>query len=247
MTDHDTAAGVRAAGEEARRLGLEFLAGVEISAQYPRPGTLHLLGYGIDPDSAAMAELSAWQVEARERRNTKIVQRLNELGLAVSMEEVLAKARGIVGRPHIAAVLMDKGFVASKEEAFKKFLGHGGVASIDRERLPPRQAMDLVRRAGGLTVLAHPVQLCTGNDAQLRRVVKDLMDMGLAGIEVIHGDHNDALVEKYTKLADRLGLLKTGGSDFHGENRRIPLGVARGRRIPRSFMDELMARLKVKC
>lgn len=244
LTDHDTAAGVQAAGDEAKRLGLQFLPGVEISAQCPRPGTLHLLGYGIDPDSAAMKELSAWQVEARDRRNVKIVQRLKDLGLDVTLEEVQERAQGVVGRPHIAMVLIAKGYVASKEEAFAKYLTHGGAAYVDRERLPPRQAIDLVRRAGGLTVLAHPVQLRTGNDAELRRLVKDLVDLGLAGIEVIHSDHNDALIAKYTKLADRLGLLKTGGSDFHGENKRIPLGVARGHRIPRSFMDELMARLK---
>jgi predicted metal-dependent phosphoesterase TrpH len=103
--------------------------------------------------------------------------------------------------------------------------------------------MDLIRQSGGMPVLAHPVQLRTQNDGQLERVVKDLVDLGLVGLEVIHSDHDVSLVEKYTKLADRYGLLKTGGSDFHGTNKKdINLGVANGRRVPREFMDDLLER-----
>ena len=106
-----------------------------------------------------------------------------------------------------------------------------------------REAMDMIRHSGGMPVLAHPVQLRTENDAQLERVVKDLVDLGLVGLEVIHSDHDATLVEKYTKFADRYGLLKTGGSDFHGTNKKdIQLGVAHGRRIPRAFMDGLLER-----
>ncbi|MCY2954050.1 MAG: PHP domain-containing protein [Planctomycetota bacterium] len=244
LTDHDTVAGVAEAGEEAKRLGLEFLVGIEISVEYPRPGTLHMLGYGVDTASEALRELSVWQVESRNRRNPRIVQRLRELGVAITMEEVEAMAGSeVVGRPHVAEVLVRKGYVGSAKQAFDKYLGQGGSAYENRQRLPARRAMELIARSGGVAVLAHPVQLATENDAQLERVVKDLVDLGLGGIEVIHSDHSAELVEKYTKLAERFGLLKTGGSDFHGVNKKeIQLGVANGRRIPRGMMDELLKR-----
>src|SRR6185312_3063122 len=114
-----------------------------------------------------------------------------------------------IGRPHIAAILLRKGYVSSIKQAFDKYLAPGGLAYFDKERLTPKQALDMIREAGGLSVLAHPVQLRTENDAQLDRVVKDLVDLGLAGLEVIHSDHDAALVEKYTAIANRYGLLKT--------------------------------------
>jgi predicted metal-dependent phosphoesterase TrpH len=129
--------------------------------------------------------------------------------------------------------------------AFDKYLAPGGLAYFDKERLTARQAVSMVLESGGLPVLAHPVQLRCESDARLERVIKDMMDLGLAGMEVIHSDHDAATVEKYTHLADRLGLLKTGGSDFHGKAiKDIELGSAKGRRIPREFFDALMQRLK---
>ncbi|MEO6437423.1 MAG: hypothetical protein ABIP55_16890, partial [Tepidisphaeraceae bacterium] len=117
-------------------------------------------------------------------------------------------------------------------------------AYFDKERLTPRQAFERISAACGLAVLAHPIQLRTENDGRLERVVKDLVDLGLTGIEVFHSDHDAAWVEKCTRLADKFGLLKTGGSDFHGMNKKdIQLGVARGRRIPREMFDTLTARL----
>jgi predicted metal-dependent phosphoesterase TrpH len=164
------------------------------------------------------------------------------------MEEVETEARATaadskkpIGRPHIAAVLLRKGYVNSIKAAFDKYLAQGGAAYFDKERLSRRQAMELIRQSGGLPVLAHPVQLRTENDGQLERVVKDLLDLGLAGIEVIHSDHDAVLFEKYSALADRFGLLKTGGSDFHGTNKKnIDLGTANGRRVPRAYLDALL-------
>ncbi|MGE5609840.1 MAG: PHP domain-containing protein [Bacillota bacterium] len=243
LTDHDTVAGVREAADEARTLGLEFIPGIEISAAYPRPGTMHLLGYCVDPDSAALAQLSQWQIESRNQRNLKLIARLRELGVAITLEEVQEAAGGdVIGRPHIAEVLVRKGYVSSAHQAFEKYVAPGGLAYVDRERLAPRRAIELIRDSGGIPVLAHPVQLRTENDAQLQRVVKDLVDLGLAGLEVIHSDHNRELVEKYTKLADRYGLVKTGGSDFHGAKKAgIELGIAGGQRVPRAFLDNLLA------
>jgi predicted metal-dependent phosphoesterase TrpH len=245
LTDHDTIGGVSEAAEAARKAGIDFLPGIEISCDVPRPATMHLLGYGVDPQSAILHDLTQRLVQARDDRNPRIIQKLNELGVAITMQEVEAEAGGeVVGRPHIAAVLLRKGYVTSIKQAFDKYLGQGAAAYFDKERLTPGQAVGLVNESGGIAVLAHPVQLRTENDAQLDRIVKDLKDVGLAGLEAIHSDHDPALVEKYIRLADRFGLLKTGGSDFHGTNKKdIRLGVANGRRIPREFFDALVERL----
>jgi 3',5'-nucleoside bisphosphate phosphatase len=254
LTDHDTVGGIEEAAAEAGRLGIDFLPGIEISAEYPHPGTLHVLGYGVDPTRPALRDMTRQLLEGRENRNPKIIAKLQELSVAITMEEVEREAKTAeaaaagkhkpVGRPHIAAILLRKGYVSSIKQAFDKYLAPGGLAYFDKERLTPKQALDMVRESGGLPVLAHPVQLRTENDAQLERVVKDLVDLGLAGLEVIHSDHDAPLVEKYTAMADRHGLLKTGGSDFHGTNKKdIELGAARGRHVPRKFFDELRDRL----
>lgn len=244
LTDHDTAEGLAAAAAESSRLELTFIPGIEISCTYPHPGTMHLLGYCVDPQSEHLAELSRQLVDARNNRNPRIIAKLREAGIAITMEEVEAESGGtVVGRPHIAAILVRKGYVSSIKHAFDKYLAPGGLAYFDKERLSPREAVDLILQSHGIAVLAHPVQLRTENDAQLERVVKDMVDLGVQGIEIIHSDHAPELMEKYSKLADRFGLLKTGGSDFHGMNKKdIQLGTVRGQRIPRQYMDELLAR-----
>ena len=236
LTDHDTVAGVEEAASAAHDAGIDFLAGIEISAEFPHPGTMHILGYGVDPQNPALAKLTETLLAGRGNRNPRIVEKLNELGVAVTMAEWEAEANGgVLGRPHLAAILHRKGYVSSIKQAFDKFLGQGAPAYFDKERLTPQQAIARIGESGGIAVLAHPVQLRLQNDAQLERVVKDLVDLGLAGLEVIHSDHDAALIEKYSALADRHGLVKTGGSDFHGSNKKdIELGKAAGRRIPRA-------------
>jgi hypothetical protein len=245
LTDHDTVAGVPEAAEAARKSGIDFLPGIEISCDVPKPATMHLLGYGVDPHSPILLDMTRRLIEGRNDRNPKIIQRLTELGVKISMQELEAEANGgVVGRPHIAAILLRKGYVSSMKNAFDKYLAPGGAAYFDKERISPKQAIDMVRQSGGLPVLAHPSQLRTENDAQLDRTIKDLADLGLTGVEVIHSDNSEAMVAKYTALADKYGLLKTGGSDFHGSNKKdIQLGVANGRRVPRKFYDALVARL----
>jgi 3',5'-nucleoside bisphosphate phosphatase len=245
LTDHDTIAGLSEAAAAAKELGIDFLPGIEISCEVPKPATMHMLGYGVDIDSPPLKELTAQLMAGRDDRNPRIIRKLNELNVAITMEEVEAEAKGdVVGRPHIAAVLLRKGYVSSIKQAFDKYLATGGAAYFDRDRPDPKRGIELIRQAGGLPVLAHPVQLRTQNDAQLERIVKDLADMGLAGIEVIHSDHDQAWFEKCTRFAERFGLLKTGGSDFHGTNKKdIRLGVANGRRVPREYFDRLREQL----
>ena len=248
LTDHDTIAGIAEAAAEAKRLSLDFLPGIEISAEFPHPGTMHLLGYGVDPASPTLRDLTQTLLAGRDNRNPKIVEKLQSLGVSISMQEVEQEAGGkVVGRPHIAAILVRKGYVSSVKHAFDKYLAPGGLAYFDKERLTPKQAIAMILDSGGVPVLAHPIQLHYENDAQLERIVKDLVDLGLAGIEVIHSDHDANLIEKYSALARQFGLLKTGGSDFHGRNKEaIQLGVANGRRMPREFFDRLVEAVQAK-
>ena len=245
LTDHDTIAGVAEAAAEAGRVGIDFVPGIEVSAEYPHPGTMHLLGYGVDPQNPTLASLTDKLLAGRDDRNPRIIAKLQALNISITMPEVEAEAGGkVIGRPHIAAILVRKGYVTSIKHAFDKYLAPGGLAYYDKERLSPKKAIGMILECGGLPVLAHPVQLRYQNDGELERVVKDLLDMGLAGIEVIHSDHNAHLVEQYVALAERFGLIKTGGSDFHGANKQIDLGNAAGRRIPRKFFDDLMTALR---
>jgi predicted metal-dependent phosphoesterase TrpH len=246
LTDHDTIGGVAEAGEESARLGIDFLPGIEISAEFPHPGTIHILGYGIDPQSATLHDLTRQLLEGRDNRNPKIVRKLQELGVAITMEEVENEAGGtVVGRPHIAAILHRKGYVTSIKDAFNKYLAPGGAAYFDKERLSPKRALEMIVDSGGVPVLAHPVQLRLESDAKLESVLRELIDLGLGGLEVMHSDHTPELVSKYSAIADRFGLLKTGGSDFHGGNKKdIELGYARGQRVPREFLDGLWERLR---
>jgi predicted metal-dependent phosphoesterase TrpH len=141
-------------------------------------------------------------------------------------------------------VLVRKGYVNSTQAAFDKYLGQGGAVFFDKETITPRRALEMVREAGGLPVLAHPVQLRKENDAQLELAIKQLVDFGLAGVEVIHSDHDERMVGVLSELADRYGLLKTGGSDFHGGSKpTIRLGMAAGRRVPREMFEALRERL----
>jgi 3',5'-nucleoside bisphosphate phosphatase len=187
LTDHDTIAGIAAAAAEAASLGVDFLPGIEISATFPHPGTLHILGYGVDPHSPVLHDLTRGLIEARDNRNPRIVAKLNELGIPITMQEVEAQAASadnllpgsssptdhVIGRPHIAGVLVKKGYVNSIKQAFDKYLGQGGSAYFDKERLAPARAFELIRQSGGVAVLAHPIQLRPENDAQLDRTVKD--------------------------------------------------------------------------
>jgi predicted metal-dependent phosphoesterase TrpH len=244
LTDHDTVAGCEEAAREAEKVGIDFLCGIEISAEYPHPGTLHILGYGVDPNNPALKNLTETLLAGRDNRNPKIVAKLNEMGVSVTMKEWEDEAKGnVLGRPQLAAILMRKGYVSSIKQAFDKYIGQGAPAYFDKERLEPREAVDRIRRAGGLPVLAHPTQLRKENFAQLETEIKNLVDLGMAGIEVIHSDFDQSTVDFLTAQADKLGLLKTGGSDFHGSNKpNIELGVANKRRIPRAFFDNLVKR-----
>ena len=233
LTDHDTTEGLAEARQAARDLrDLKFVAGVEISARYAA-GTLHILGLGIDETCHELVSTLRGLRRARRQRNPKIIARLKELGIDVTMADVMevvgetgaAAAERVVGRLHIAEAMRRKGYVSSLDEAFAKFIGSKCPAYVDKERLAPRRAIRAIRSAGGLAVLAHPVHLGCPNIAQLERVVRELVSGGIQAIEVYHSDHTPEQAKFYADLAARGGLAVTGGSDYHGKAKP---GVALG-------------------
>ncbi len=243
LTDHDTVGGIAEAQAAAEEVGIDFLPGIEISCRYPQPGVMHLLGYGIDPTHPRLTQLIDQLIAGREARNPRIIERLQRLGIDITLNEVIAKAGGgVIGRPHFAAVLIEKGRANSVRQAFDWYLGPGAPAYVEKERVAARDAIDAIRDAGGIAVLAHPSQLRATNRAHLERIVKDLVDLGLGGIEVLHSDHDDMMVRQAESLSRRYGLLPTGGSDFHGSRKaQVRLGWAGRRRVPRAWYDDLAA------
>ncbi|MEX0885798.1 MAG: PHP domain-containing protein [Phycisphaeraceae bacterium] len=238
LTDHDTTAGVEACAAAAAALDLAFVPGIELSARLhevsPAVGAagpliqgveMHLLGYFIDPDDADLAAAQRWLVEARAQRNPRLVERLNDLGVRIGYEEVLARAGdGVVGRPHIAQLMVQKGYVRSLHEAFIRYIGEGGAAYQPKARLTAARAIAVIHDAGGLACLAHPVQLNVPDPDAVELLVRALKELGLDAIETHHSDHRQQHVEHYQTLAKRFDLLVTGGSDYHGSHKACRIG-----------------------
>ena len=245
VTDHDTVAGLPEAFAAGREFGVEIIAGVEFSAEYT-PGTMHLLGYGFAPDAPGLLDVLAAGRRRRDERNPQVAAKLRALGFDLSLEEVEAVAAGgVVGRPHFAQVMMQKGYVASIDEAFTRFLNAGAPAHVKSERIAPAKAIAAVQQAGGVTILAHPYQLRASDEAALEAIVRSLRDAGLAGIEVYYSRHRPEQTRLYADLARRYDLLMTGGSDFHGTPKPdIELGRGCGDlHVPEEVLDTLKVRL----
>ena len=233
VTDHDTTAGLAEAGEAARGAGLELVNGIEISAVEDRRD-VHVLGYFIDPAAPVLRNFLERQREDRLRRVREMAARLDALGAPIDVEPILAEAlRGrSVGRPQIASALLSRGHVATRDEAFDRFLEFGGPAFVPRHGASASEVVSIVHEAGGLASLAHP--------GLLRRdqLIAPLAAAGLDALEVRHADHDAETESKYRALARTLGLLVTGGSDFHGDNghRVCRLGTLT---LPREDYDRL--------
>ena len=241
LTDHDTVTGIGELVAETNRLGLEAITGVELSAQYS-PGTLHILGYGFDPEGPIREKLEKFQ-KARAERNPLILEKLGALGMPMTLEEVkeIGKAKGQVGRPHIAATMEAKGYVKSYKEAFDKYLTKGGPAYLPKAAWSASECIEMIHESGGVAVVAHPVQMkLQGMDLEAK--VKELASLGLDGLEVIHPDHNAENQQRFARLAGEFGLLTTGGSDFHGDHKPgIQLGQGRP---PYVFLEKLRERIQ---
>lgn len=233
LTDHDSVAQLRVGAAAAEQLGMRFIGGVELSVQLDAQREIHVLGHFVDPETEALQRFEDLLAEKRRIRMGEIVQKLATLGVTVAPEDIDKFSGGkTLGRPHVARALVERGVVATVKEAFDRFLGEGRPAYVGRFRLSPEDAIALVRRAGGTATVAHP-----GVSKVERYDLERMKDMGLAGVETYHPDQNPSVREKYSKIAQAVGLVRTAGSDFHGPD------VAPGRQLGMVTMsaDELLA------
>jgi predicted metal-dependent phosphoesterase TrpH len=248
LTDHDHVGGLAEARRLAPRLGLEIVAGIELSAS--RGGKdVHVLGYLFDEhDAAFLGRLEALR-EARERRGVLILDKLRSLGIDIAPEDLareLGDHGGAVGRPHVARALMRRGVVASVQEAFDLYLAEGRPAFVEKEKLDVAEAIALVHAAGGLAVLAHPGLF----DAATREaLVREAARAGLDGVEVEHPKNGPDARASLRALAAELRLVETGGSDFHGENKpdvELGRGIAGNVRVTMATLDALKRALAAR-
>ena len=230
LADHDTLAGIEGASRLSLELGVFFVPGVELSVDLHSGGSAHLLGYfpGIpteellSPGTELMNALE-FIIQGRERRNPEIVDRFREIGFDISMDEVETEAGdSVVGRPHIAAVMVKKGFASSSSEVFDRYLGSGKPAYVERSRLGDFKAIEIIRQSGGLPVLAHPAYIPVENYRGLEALISSLSEAGLSGLEAYYPEHSREMITFLEETAERRCLFLTGGSDFHGLKHPIP-------------------------
>ena len=218
ITDHDTAAGTDEAMQRGNEKKIEVLAGIEISSWHGDT-SMHILGYHFKHEDKKFNSRLQLLQDGRESRNIRIIENLNKLGIRVDLGELLHYSEyGQTGRPHIARLLVDKGVTKTIDLAFKYYLRRGAAAYAERFRFSALDAIAIIREAGGIAVLAHPSSL----DPTLRSIpllLKNLRKMGLEGVEVYYPSHSPKVVKALLKVADDMGLLITGGSDFHGMER----------------------------
>jgi len=228
ITDHDITTGLPEAMAAGQELGIEIIPGIEISSRHGE-SELHVLGYFLQWEDAQLNERLMTLRESRHRRNPKIVELLQAAGIDITYDEVRAVAGSdSVGRPHIARVLMDKKVVTSAKEAFDRFLAEGKPAYVPRDLPAPVDAIRWIKDAGGLAVLAHPTWVKTV-EGTLTDLARQLKADGLDGVEVHYSTHTPRQTRQYLSLAKTLGLLVTGGSDFHGLTKPdICVGIGKG-------------------
>jgi predicted metal-dependent phosphoesterase TrpH len=255
ITDHDTFSGYEKALPVAQAAGLDLVRGIELSSIVPEDGkggyrSAHVLAYF--PLRPAGEEFTAWLADTRRernRRNEALIGTLHNSGVNITLAEVEAKGRTLTGRPHFARVLVEKGYANSLQDAFNRYLGEEAPSYVQRESLTTPDTVDMVRRGGGIPVLAHPIRLGMDPSAE-REFLKEMKAAGLLGLEAYHSEHSPELQQRYLELAADLELIPSGGSDFHGHLVKPDIDLGTGRRgnvkVPLSFLAgirDLAARL----
>lgn len=241
VTDHDTLQGVAEARRAASGTDLEVIPGTELSLDYDRGG-MHLLVLWLEPGEGPLQDRLASLQAGRDLRNAAIVEQLDRLGMTLEMAEVLEEAgEGSVGRPHIAAVMMRRGFVPDISTAFDLWLAAGRPAYVSRPRLAPEEAIGLARESGAVPILAHPHTLGIHRSGEMARLLVRLRDAGLVGLEAEYPLYRRHERDGYGHLARRFGLLPSGGSDYHGRYKPgLQLGIGYGDlRVPQSMAEAL--------
>lgn len=227
IADHDTVNGVETAIWEGKKYNIEIIPAVELSCGVNKH-EIHMLGYYVDWQSEWLRKkLSIFQ-EVRRERARKMIEKLRKLGIATPYNLIIALNGGVIGRPHIARAMLERGYIKTFQEAFDRYLRAGKPAYVSKYPLTVFEAIKLIRKAGGLPVLAHPVW------AHADEMLPEMVEAGLGGLEVYHTDHDAATSKHYRKLAEKYGLLITGGSDSHGEE-DVPVGYVR---VPYSLVEK---------
>lgn len=239
VTDHDTVSGYAEAAKAGAELGVEVVPGIEISTKYG--GAVHILGYYIDPNSDKLRPVLDWVVNDRDERNRKMAELMAADGLPVSYDDMRRRFGDVIGRPHFADILVELGMANSVQDAFDRYVEKGQRYYIPRTILPIESAVEIICAAGGVPVLAHPFQY-KRDDAGLREIIEYCMAHGLRGMECRYSGYDAEMVAYLERLADEYGLVKTGGSDFHGSNKphiALGTGIKGNLNVPYEFLSEL--------
>ena len=250
ITDHDTLDGSKNALSIGIPSSVKFLTGVEISSEPPpsfsSAGSFHILGYAVDVDHPQLNHTLSMLRDSRNRRNPQILKLLSRLGIEIALDEVRDLAgNSQLGRPHIAQLMVEKGYVPSIDAAFDEYLGNGKPAYVDRFRFECEDTIKAILNAGGIPVLAHPILLGIKKSGILENMIAVLTEMGLKGIEVYYPEHTKNLIEYYSRLASHYNLLMTGGTDFHGDIKpEIKMGIGKGNFfVPYELYEKLISSL----
>jgi predicted metal-dependent phosphoesterase TrpH len=247
ITDHDTFRGYEAARGPAQQAGVELVCGIELNTKMglegPHQGrSVHLLAYF--PNGGPSESFAGWlEHERAERRdrNDRLATKLQKQGIPITLEEVEARGRSLAGRPHFARLLVEKGYARNVEEAFGKYLGEGASCFVARQSKTAEEVIGVVRSAGGVPVIAHPIRLDLPREPE-RELLLAYREAGLVGLEIIHSEQGPELQAHYRQLAEELDLVPSGGSDFHGAvkpNVQLGSGIEGNVRVPYSFLEGL--------
>ena len=243
LSDHDCIAGVQEAIDTGNSLGIEVIPAVELSAQSDTE--LHILGYFVDIHNKKLQDTMAYALQVRDERQEETCRKLNEQGFDITMEEAREEAHGnpVLCRAHFAQIMVRKGYAESVKDAFNRFLSVGCYAYSNRQALTAQEAVSLIRQAGGIAVAAH-LHLIKMPDNELRQYLKELIPYGLDGVEGYYTDYTLDMEQRYQTMAKELGLVISGGTDYHGANKpHIAIGKGKGElEIPYSVLEGLRKR-----
>lgn len=245
LTDHDTTDGLDEFMEAGRSLGIETIPGIELAAGYKNT-ELHIVGLFVDYKSSALKESMEFIVNERNERNKKMIKALSRIGMEISLRELEENAGGnIITRAHYANVMVNRGYVKNKEEAFDRYISSGRPGYVERETLTPKTCIEVIRKSGGIPVLAHATLYGYGY-LEIHNLVGELKGYGLMAMETMYSTYTPRQSEELRKICEYYKLMKSGGSDFHGLNKPdIKIGTGRGAlKIPQSFADEMKDILK---
>lgn len=238
LTDHDTTEGVKEA--KSIETNVEVISGVEISTRYDKK-EIHIVGLYVNENDADLNKQLKYYREKRVTRNFEILEKLNSLGVNITIDDVKESCTGdVISRAHIAKALVSKGFVGSYTEVFDRYLGDNKCAYVPRETLNYEESMELITKAGGVPVLAHPL-LYKMSDTNLENMMVKLRQKGLKAVEVYYSTHSNSDTQHIMAMANRVGLIYSGGSDFHGATKpKIDMGTGMGKlAVPYEILEKI--------